>query len=152
MCSWEHHHLPTAGCSEMILRRECAQPLVRAELGRSQAQPAIFVLQLRDFLVQRRKAITFLRHLQPYHQRRESDDRDKRAQNRRDDLRRPPGWFHAWAHRELRSIHRTFALRARGLREVSDDDGLITLREIAAWPPAATNSRKRSLTGRSSSE
>jgi len=27
-------------------------------------------------------------------------------------------------------MHRTFALRARGLLEVSEDDGLITLREI----------------------
>src|SRR5579862_6288285 len=132
MYSWEHHHLPAAWLCEMVLRRECAQPLVRAELRGSQAQPPIFVLQLRDLLMQCGEPVAFLRHLQAYHQRRESHDRDKCAQDRRDYLRRPPGRFHASAHRALRSIHRTFALRARGLREISDDDGLITLREIDA--------------------
>src|SRR5271169_7189826 len=133
--SWEHHHLSTPGRRKMILRRERAQPVVRAELRGGQAQLAILVLQCRDVVMQLRQPIAFLRSLEPNHQRRESDHRDQHAQHGGHHLRRPPRRFHPRAHRALRSIQRTLALRARALREVSAADGLITLRAISVYSP-----------------
>src|SRR5258708_6902054 len=136
----------------MISRRERAQPFLRAQLRGLEPEPAILILQLRDLLMQRRKPVAFARYFEADHQSREADSRDQHAKNSRHQLRRPADWFGPRTHRALRSIHRIRALRARGLRPVSAAEGLITLREISTYPPPRTSSRKRSLTGRSSSE